>query len=233
MRRPTALVAAFALALAASTSCTGGSDGGGPAAPAGDLPAGDTVVKEAAAEMRKVRTAEFDIATDGAVDRIGIRAASGVVTDTGDARGTASIDQAGSLTEVSFVVVGDTLHLKGPTGGWQQVPLAAAASVYDPSQILNPDRGVGNVLGTATNARTEARETVDGVPALRVKATLNSQALAAIAPGISQDVEGTLWIGADRRVLHRASFVVPGEGGGGTVTVTFRKFDAPVTISAP
>ncbi|HEU4427003.1 MAG TPA: LppX_LprAFG lipoprotein [Pilimelia sp.] len=240
MRRPiapgaagrwTAALAALALAVAALTACTDSGDKPPPAA--GDLPPGDTLVKDAAAAMRAVRTAEFDITSEGTVDRLGIRGAQGVITSEGDARGTARIDQAGTLVELSFVAVDDTLYLKGATGGWQQVPLAAASSVYDPSLILNPDRGVANVLATATDATTEARETVDGTPAYRVKANLKAQALAAIAPGVSEDVTGTLWIGTDRKVLHRASFVVPGAGGGGTVTVTLRKFDAPVTIRAP
>jgi len=231
MRRPIA-VTALALALAVLTACTDSGDKPAPG-PAADLPAGDALVKDAAAQMRTVRTAEFEITTEGTVDRLGIRGASGVITQQGDAQGTARLDQAGNIVELSFVVSGDTLHIKGATGGWQQVPLAVASSVYDPSLILKPDRGIANVLGTATAATTEARETVDGTATYRVKATLSAQALASIAPGIGQDVTGTLWIGADRKVLHRASFVVPVAGGGGTVTVTFRKFDAPVTIRAP
>jgi lipoprotein LprG len=233
MRPPGVLVAALALAAAALTSCTDSSDGSTPRTPADDLPSGDTLVKAAATQMRGVKTAEFDITTQGTVDRLGIRGASGVITSEGDADGTARIDQAGNAVELSFVVKGDTLYVKGATGGWQQVPLAVASSVYDPSHILDPDRGVGNVLGTATAASTEARETVDGTPAYRVKATLDGKDLAAVVPGLIEDVTATLWIGVDREVLHRASFVVPGEGGGGTVTVTFRKFDAPVTINAP
>jgi lipoprotein LprG len=231
-RSPAGLAAALALVLAAVTACTDSGEKP-PPGPAADLPAGDTLVKDAAAAMRDVRTAEFEITSEGKVDRIGIRGASGVITREGDAQGTARIDQAGSIVELSFVVAGDTLHITGPTGGWQRLPLAVASSVYDPSLILKPERGIANVLGTATAATTEARDTVEGTPVYRVRATLTAQALAAIAPGITQDVTGTLWIGTDRKVLHRASFVVPGAGGGGTVTVTFRKFDAPVTVRAP
>jgi lipoprotein LprG len=235
MRPPRVLVVALAMTLAVLTSCTGSGDKPTPQtqASAGDLPAGDTLVKAAATEMRGVRTAEFEITSEGTVDRLGVRGASGVVTSDGDTRGTAQVNQAGNIVELAFVVKGDTLYVRGATGGWQQVPLAAASSVYDPSRILDPDRGVANVLGNATEARTEAREAVDGTPAYRVVATLKGKDLATIVAGMSEDVTGTLWIGVDRKVLHRASFVVPGAGGGGTVTVTFRKFDAPVTVSAP
>jgi lipoprotein LprG len=183
--------------------------------------------------MGSVKTARFVITTEGTVDRLGLKGADAVVTRDGDAKGTATLDQSGAASELTFVVVGDTLHIKGPTGGWQQVPLSMAASVYDPSAILDPDRGVAKVLATASGASTQGTETVDGAPAIKVKATLDSKALAAIVPGIDQNVAGTLWIGADRPLLRRASFTVPGDGGGGTVTVTLSEFDAPVTISAP
>jgi lipoprotein LprG len=228
MPRALALVPTVALGLITLAGCTGDKS-----EPAADLPAGDGLVSSAAAEMRAVKTARFVISTEGTVDRLGVTGADAVVTSEGDAEGTATLDQGGSSSELTFVVVGDTLHMKGPTGGWQQVPLALAATVYDPSQILDADRGVANVLATATEAQTEASETVDGARTYRVAATLDAKALATIVPGITENVAGTLWIGADRPLLHRASFRVPGDGGGGTATVTLSEFDAQVTISAP
>jgi lipoprotein LprG len=226
MRRALALVAAVGLSLAAAAGCSGHK-------PAGNLPDGAGLVRSAAREMGSVKTARFVITTEGTVDRLGLKGADAVVTRDGDAKGTATLDQSGAASELTFVVVGDTLHIKGPTGGWQQVPLSMAASVYDPSAILDPDRGVAKVLATASDASTQGTETVDGAAAIKVRATLDSKALAAVVPGIDQNVVGTLWIGADRPLLHRASFTVPGDGGGGTVTVTLSEFDAPVTISAP
>jgi lipoprotein LprG len=229
LRSALALGSTLLLGLAPLTGC----GGGGKSESAGDLPAGDGLVKAAATEMRSIKTARFVITTDGTVDRLGLSGADAVVTSEGDAKGTATLDQSGSATELTFVVVGDTLHLKGLTGDWQRVPLALAASVYDPSKILDPDRGLANVLGTAINAKTEGTETIDGTRTYRVTATLDAAALATIVPGVDENVTGTLWIGADRRLLHRASFRVPGDGGGGTATVTLSEFDAQVTISAP
>ncbi|HEY2947149.1 MAG TPA: LppX_LprAFG lipoprotein [Micromonosporaceae bacterium] len=228
MRRALAALCALALVLAVGAACSGH-----PPKPAKNLPDGAGLVSSAAREMGGVKTARFVITTEGTVDRLGLTGADAVVTRDGDAKGTATLDQAGAASELTFVVVGDTLHIKGPTGGWQQVPLSMAASVYDPSAILDPDRGVAKVLATASDASTQGTETVDGAAAIKVRATLDSKALAAVVPGIDQNVVGTLWIGADRPLLHRASFTVPGDGGGGTVTVTLSEFDAPVTISAP
>jgi lipoprotein LprG len=226
MRRPLAI--ALALLLSALAACTGSSN---ERASADELPAGADLVAKAASEMRAVTTARFTIKSEGSVKSLGLRGADGVITKQGDAQGTAQIDQAGAAAEFAFVISGQTLYVKGPTGGWQRVPLALASSVYDPSAILNPDRGVAHLLATATSARTEGRESVDGADAYKVAVTLGGQALAALVPGITTDVPGTLWVGADRRLLHRAAFVVPGDGG--TVTISFREFDAPVKISAP
>lgn len=208
---------------------------GEPAAPAENLPAAAELLRTAAQRMGSVRTAHFDIEAGGTLAGIALRRASGVLTRQGDAEGTAQIDQSGPLAELTFVVKGQTLHVKGATGGWQRVPLALAASVYDPSKILHPEQGVANLISTASGARTEAREAVAGVDAYRVAATVNGTALSRLVPGVAADVPGQLWIGAGERVLHQGRFTVPDPAGGepATVTVRFSQFDVPVTINAP
>jgi lipoprotein LprG len=230
MRRRVLLASVVPMLLAGTAGCTGDKK-----ETSGDLPAGDELVRAAAAEMRTVKTARFEITSDGTLAGVALRRATGVITSIGDAEGSAQIEQSGPLSELSFVVKGQTLYVKAVTGGWQKVPLALASSVYDPSKILSPDQGVANVLGTATGAKTEARESIDGADAYRVKATFNGEALSKLVPGIDADVPGQIWIGADRRVLHQGKFSVPAQGGGdpATVTVKFSDFDAPVTVNEP
>ena len=48
------------------------------------------------------------------------------------------------------MLVGGKLYLKGATGGFAEVPAALAGSVYDPSAILDPDKGVAKVLASVT-----------------------------------------------------------------------------------
>jgi lipoprotein LprG len=225
-RRLTSLAAAVALALPAA-ACSGdsGSGDGGPSLP----PAAD-LLSAAATAMRAVTTAAFDIGTEGETGSLPVQAAKGGITSAGDATGTATLDQAGQALELQFVIKDGTLYVNGLTGGWQQLPLAAAASVYDPSAILDPDRGVANVMATA-KGETQARESIDGVDAYRIKATFDGAALAGLVPGVTGDVDGTVWVGADRKLVHRISFPVPGQDG--TVTVAFRDFDKPVAVDAP
>jgi len=194
-----------------------------------NLPPGDTLVKDSAAAMREIKTTQFLIGADGEIVGLSLRRAEGTLTREGSAKGTAQVEQSGTPVELEFVIVGDKIHLKGPTGGYQTLPLTLASSVYDPSAILDPDRGIAKVLGSATGATTEASEPVDGKDAWRVAATTTGADLAGLIPGMTNNIPAQLWIAhADKRLL-KATFTLSG----GTVTVTFKEFDAPVTISAP
>lgn len=218
--------------LAAMASCTDEKSGG---APAQSLPNGATLLTESATAMREIKTAKFLINSDGEIAGISLRRAEGTLTKEGNAKGTAQIDQAGQNVELTFVIVGDKLYLKGPTGGYQTLPLQVAATVYDPSAILDPERGIAKVLSTATSPKTEASEAVDGKDAWRVAATTSGSDLKTIIPGATGDVPSKVWLGAADKRLLKATFTLAGTGGGqgGTVTVTFTEYDAPVTISAP
>ena len=228
-------VLALLAVLVALTSCTQDKPKTNGNQAVGNLPVGDALLKESAAAMRDIKTAQFLITAEGAVAGLNLRRAEGTLTREGSAKGTAQIDQDGLNVELSFVIVGDKIYLKGPTGGYQTLPLALAATVYDPSAILDPDRGIAKVLGTATEAKTEASESVDGRAAWRVAATVTAADLVTIVPGVTGSVPAKMWISTTDKRLLKATFTLPGVGDakGGTVTVTFKEFDAPATISAP
>jgi lipoprotein LprG len=227
LRAPAATVLGILALVLVSCSGTGES--------AENLPSGDELLRKSAAEMRNVKTTRFTVEASGQINQIALRGAKGQLTRDGDAEGTVRLDQAGSLVELSFVLAGDSAYIKGATGGYQRLPRALATTVYDPSAILDPERGVAKLLGTAREGRTEDRESVDGRDAYRVQAKLDRQALAALVPGVNQDVTGDLWIAADRPLLVKAQFPVPASGGGegGSVTVGFADIDAPASITPP
>jgi lipoprotein LprG len=161
--------------------------------------------------------------------------AEGSLTKDGAAKGTATIDELGATVEVQFIVVDKKLFLKGPTGGFQEIPSAMAASVYDPSAILDPDRGVSKLLTVIKDAHTEAKESVNGQDAYRIAVKPAPGSLDTLIPGIGDNVTGKLWIAADSKRVVKAEFTVPANGSdkGGTITLTFSDYDAPVSISAP
>lgn len=204
--------------------------GGGDA----DLPAVEELLPAAADEMAGVETTRMVVETEAGLTELALRRVDGRLTRSGDAVGTAAIEQFGALMEISFVVVGDTFYYQ-LIGGWQELPLSEASTLYDPSAILDPERGVAHLLRAATDGTVEARETVSGVDVYRVSATLPGEALGSLLPGVVESAPGTLWIGAERPLLHRAEVTLAGAAGGeaGTATVTWSEFDTPVEISAP
>ncbi|GAA1505204.1 LppX_LprAFG lipoprotein [Dactylosporangium maewongense] len=235
MPRTRALLAGFTALLFVLTGCTSKSkeDDAGKADP--NLPAADGLLKESATAMGGITSAKFLITADGTIAGVALKRADGVLTKEGNAQGTAQVEQMGATVDMAFTIVGQTMWLKGPTGDYQQLPLALAASVYDPSAILSPDRGIAKVLGTATNGKTEATESVDGQEAYRVSTDNSSQTLANVVPGVTGSVPGKFWIAKDGKKLLKAAFTLPavGEAKGGTVTITFKEFDAPATIAPP
>jgi lipoprotein LprG len=219
-----------ALVLLVPAACTARKHGS-----AANLPPADQLLKDAAARMREVTTARFTIDASGNLTLVPVRRADGRLTREGNAQGTVAVEQAGALSELQFVIVGQTAYIKGPTGGWQSIPLSLASTVYDPSALLKPERGVAKLIETASSARTEAREQVDGVDAYRIAASFDPQLVASLIPGAGDGVTGQLWIDANTRQLLRARFKLPDSNGGepAIVTVRFSEFNQPVNVSAP
>ncbi|MFF4614716.1 LppX_LprAFG lipoprotein [Nonomuraea jabiensis] len=211
MLRKLLIVAVLALVSACSS-------GGG-----GELPAGPDLMKKASEAMKGVKSASFSIATEGKTT-VPVKKADGRLTAAGDADGTITIDLLG-LQEISFAVVGDTVHFKGPTGGFQKMTRQQLAQFYDPSVILEPTKGIAQLLASATDPRVEALEG----DAYRVSTTFPGQVLVKIIPGLSQGVNGKVWIDKATSRLAKASLPLQD----GTVTVSFSDYDAPVTITPP
>ena len=226
------LVAAL-VALAGCTSKGDKKDGGPTVDP--NLPAAEGLLKESSTAMAGVKSAKFLITADGTIAGVAIKRADGVLTKEGNAQGTAQVEQLGTTADLSFTIVGQTMWLKGPTGDYQQIPLALAASVYDPSAILDPERGIAKVLSTAQEGKTEASESVDGKDTYRIAAKFPAENLSKVVPGVTGIVPGKVWVAKDTKRLLKANFDLPavGDAKGGTVTVTFTEFDATVTIAPP
>jgi lipoprotein LprG len=211
------------------TACSGG-----PTEP--ELPNAIELLSRGADAMRAVTSAAVDIAVDPAVTSVPIRSANGTITSDGKAEGTAVLTLGGGAPlEYQLVVTGDVLYLKGPTGGFSPLPLASAAAIYDPTAILDPDRGTAALLAGADQGATEAREVSDGVDAYRVKASFPAERVAALVPGVTQPVPGVVWLDAATSRLVRAELDLPDgpAGAGGPVTVRMSEFDAPVSITPP
>lgn len=199
------------------------------------LPAASDLMSQAETAMGTVQTVHFAINVSGSLPGLPLRSADGTLTRSGDAKGKASITEFGATVEASFVIVGSSFYLNAGTGGYQQLPLSEASSIYDPSAILDPNRGVVKLLATATGPKTEARESVNGTDAYRVALTPDPAAVNILIPGSGAGTTGKIWIDAATHRVVKGVFVIPATGSGSpaTVTITLDDFDAPANITAP
>jgi lipoprotein LprG len=224
-RTRTLLAASLALIILAAAGCSrGGNNDEDPS----DLPEAAQLLAAAADEMEGIETVRLQLESDTDLGNLQVRQADAQITATGEAQGTGQVDFGGQLMELQFVMVEDTFHYQ-TIGPWLRMPRDAASSIYDPSAILDAETGVPHLLRNAQEPAVTGTGTVSGVAVYEVTATFTAADMAAVLPGVAEDVPGTLWIGVDRPLLHQAEFDVSG----GTVTVTLSEFDEPVQSDAP
>ncbi len=225
-RRHLRLFALFAaLVIAALTSCSAADE------QKIALPDGARLLADSSTAMRTVTSTRFNVDVQGNVPEIRLQSANGQLTQEGSAKGTASLEQGGQVVELEFVILGETLYLRPPTGPVQKLPSSLAGAVYDPSVILDPDRGVAAVLASGTGATTEAREQVGGVDSYRLRVNFPAQPLSTLVPGPPRDKTGQIWIAVQGSRLVQAQF--PATDPEGRITVRFSEYDVPVEITAP
>jgi lipoprotein LprG len=223
-----ATVLAVSLAtVAAACSSSGGSDGSSTA----PLPAASGLLQASARAMQDVHSARFDLSGKGSIAGVEVDSAQGTVTSDGRAQGTVKIVQNGALAELQLVVVGGDIYIKGPTGRFAKLPAAAAGATFDPSQILNPDRGLGLLLKFATEGTSVGEEDVGGVATYRVEAELDGSLVSHLMPlPAANKVPGILWIAKDGSQLVQIMVNAP-QAGGKTAQLTLHLSDFGLSVN--
>ncbi len=225
-----ALTGVVLVLLVTVSGCSGSSGTPTAASTTAPPPTASEILTASAAAMAKVTSAAFSLTVDGQLPSVTVQSAKGVLNADGDAQGSAAIVQFGQLVEVEFVLAGGQLYIKGVTGGFTQVPAALAGSVYDPSAILDPDRGVAKVLSSVqapTIAGTEGDSWL-------ISGSVPADVAAGLVPGITDDVTGLFTISKGSSELTSADLTLDGaDGKPATVKVELSDFNEPVSISPP
>ncbi|PWW65256.1 LppX_LprAFG lipoprotein [Actinokineospora spheciospongiae] len=219
--------------LVSGCTSNGGSTPGGQTS---TLPDGAALLKSATEATRKIETVHFSLKVNGTVNAIPVQNADGDITRLGGggAQGTVKLTLLGQLIEGKFVLTPDDLYLQGPTGGYQKLDASLVTNIYDPSAILDPDRGVANVLGNIQDPKTEKRETVDGVDAFKVNGRVAKDVVSRVVPGVSSDVDLSIWVrDNDTRDPVKATVEVPQGDQTATVDLSLSEIGKPVTITPP
>lgn len=214
------------LALVLSTGCGGGGSD--------KNPPGAQILQQAANVMRGVASLSFTLRTSGNPN-VNIKSVDAKLLKNGNSQGSVQVTELGVPIQLDFVVLGQTVQFKGLTGSWQTEPLSKVSSIYDPSAVLDPNRGLVQLLLTAKDAETRGKERVAGQEAYKVHATLSRDALARLVPGMNADAPAGIWVAmADKHVL-KAEVEVPSKSAGkpGKVIIAFADYGKPFSITAP
>jgi lipoprotein LprG len=200
------------------------------------LPSGQSLLREASRTMAGVTSAHFSLQMQGSLGGLDVRKAEGVLTSEGAGSGTADLEEFGQLIEFDVVILNGTLYVKGPTGGFTQLPQPLTGGFYDPTKLLDPRAGLSRLLATASDARTAGIEEIGGTRAYRVEATLDGTVLSTLVPvPPNKDAPSVLWIAADSSHLVNVRATLPAQASGPPTVVNLglSDFDVPVTITPP
>ncbi|RRR99198.1 LppX_LprAFG lipoprotein [Glycomyces terrestris] len=220
MRSRHPLTGAALAACALLAACSGGAD---------DLPPADEALPSAAAAMAAAESVHFELTVDGDVEGLAVERADGVVTADGEAEGAGVITALGMDLEIDYTIVGDSAYVKGATGGYQEIPVGDEMLPYDPTVLLDPDRGVAALLDAVESATPEDAETIDGVATYRYEVVFDPAAFAEFLPAAGDWNTATVWFDQERLRVVRAEFAQ----GDATVALAFDDYDEPVEIVAP
>lgn len=207
-----------ALALVAVSACSGE-----------EAPSADDLIPDAASAMAEVESVRFDLAVDGEVPGFDVKAADGVVIADGSAEGTGTLTAFGMDVEAEYVIIGEDAWVKGPTGGFQQIPVGDEMLPYDPTILLDPDRGVAALLEAVEIAEPRDSEKVDGVDAYQYEVVLDPAVFAEFLPSEGDWNTATVWFDQETARVVKAQFAQ----NDATVTLLLSDYDESVTIEAP
>lgn len=220
----TALFAAIVLIAGCSSSSEKSNE---------SLPDAATLLKESTASTRALKSIHLDLTVEGQINNFPIKTLSGDLTQSPAVagQGNTKLTFQGSDVDAKFVVIDSNLYVA--LSGDSYIDMGPAADVYDISAILNPDKGLANVLANFSDPKSESTETVNGVETVKVTGQVSADAVNAIAPPIkaSGPVPGTAWIEKDGDHKLVQAKLEPSDGT--SVQMTLSDWDKPVTVTKP
>ena len=225
-----AILAALFAVAALVAGCSGSSDDS-----ATDLPDAATLLQESSETTASETSAHLKLAVQGQIAELPVESLEGDLTQRPAvaAKGTADIVFLGQrLQGVQFVVADGDLYAAITAGG-SLSNFGPASDIYDVAAILSPEAGLANVLSNFSDAKSDGRETVEGVTTVRITGMVSADAVNKIAPQIAATapVPGTAWVAEDGDHQLMQARLEPSPGN--SVTMTLSDWGEPVTVDKP
>lgn len=227
-RRPFAVLAALGIATALVAGCSSG-----PKPSNAPLPDAAPLVTQSIAATKDLKSAHLMLTVNGKIPGLPLKTLSGDLTTvpTTAATGNVKFTLGGSDIDANFVIFEGALYATLTPNKWSD--FGPAAAIYDPSQVLNPETGLANVLANFTDAKAEGRDIIDGQSTIRISGKVSAQAVNQIAAPInaSQPVPAIIWVQeTDDHQLVQAQL---SPSSGNSVQMTLSKWGQRVQVSKP
>jgi lipoprotein LprG len=227
-RRPIlAVLAALSIVAALVGACSSSKQSAAP------LPDAATLLSKSNLTTRNVKSVHLVLSVTGTIHGLPVKTLTGDLTTSPDtaAKGEANLTVLGSSVDTQFVVDDGTLYAALTPDHWES--FGPAAAIYDPSEILNPNTGLANVLTNISNPKSESRETINGQSTVKVTGTASADAVNGVASQLkaTQPLPATVWIQetGDHQLVQAKLDQSPGN----SVQMTLSNWNAPVQVTKP
>jgi len=222
-----AVLAALSIAAALVGGCSSSKQSAAP------LPDAATLLSKSNLTTRNVKSVHLVLSVTGKIKGLPVKTLTGDLTTSPDtaAKGDANLTVLGSSVDAQFVVNDGTLFAALTPGHWES--FGPASAIYDPSEILNPNTGLANVLTNINNPKSESRETINGQSTVKITGTASADAVNGLASQLkaTQPLPATVWI--QETGDHQLVQANLDQSQGNSIQMTLSNWNAPVQVTAP
>ena len=171
-----------------SGTTTGSASGTTSATGTPALPQAATIVAESAKTTETLRSLHVALIVTGLT--LPMETVNADVTNEPQGNGRAVGDAKvrlqpnGPVQPFDFVVTDKTMYTKQPDGKYQSV--GPAEKIYDPGIVLDKEKGLANVIKSVQNPKSEGKETINGVPTVKVTGTVDGAVVDPVIPQLGK-----------------------------------------------
>ncbi len=235
-----AAAAALAVVLAiGGCSSNGGSGASGKSGTTATTSTGEAsaLLKQAAEVMRNVTGMHLSLRVQGDVPNLRVTKLDGDISKTPQtaATGTATLLVGKSPEDAKFIYADGHLYSDlGQTG--KCTDFGNGASIYNVSVLLDPDKGLANVLSKLQDATVAGTENVNGVATTKITGKSSADDIATLAgtrltEQSDSTVPTTVWIASDGSSHLVQMQIKPTNDS--SVTITTSDWGKQVTATKP
>ncbi|MCQ4362826.1 LppX_LprAFG lipoprotein [Mycobacterium gordonae] len=196
-----------------------------------------TLLKQAAEVMRKTTSMHVSVTVDGEVPNIRVTKLEGDVSNTPQtvATGVATVLVGSKSEQAQFVFVDGHLYSDlGQPGTYTD--FGSGASIYNVSVLLEPDKGLANLVANLKNAAVAGSQQVNGVATTKITGNSAASDIATLAGTRVTDesvstVPTTVWTASDGSSHLVQLQVSPSPNT--SVTLTMSDWGKQVTATKP